>query len=81
MLLYKNVVQFFLQDIHMGKTFRRGGSEQGYYYGGKSLRDKRQKGTNRSSFREESYDYDRSKKGNNKSRDQRTYDEFEGGVT
>ncbi len=28
----------------MGKTFRRGGSEQGYYSPGKSLRDKRQKG-------------------------------------
>lgn len=31
----------------MGKTFRRGGSEQGYYSPGKSLRDKRQRGTNR----------------------------------
>jgi len=29
----------------MGKTFRRGGSEQGYYSPGKSLRDKRQKGS------------------------------------
>jgi len=26
----------------MGKTFRRGGSEQGYYSPGKSIRDKRQ---------------------------------------
>jgi hypothetical protein len=26
----------------MGKTFRRGGSEQGYYSYGKSIRDKRQ---------------------------------------
>ena len=32
----------------MGKTFRRGGAERGYYSQGKSLRDKRQKGTNRS---------------------------------
>ena len=41
----------------MGKTFRRGGSERGYYSPGKSLRDKRQKGgTNRSKW-EESYDY------------------------
>ena len=34
----------------MGKTFRRGGAERGYYSPGKSLRDKRQssKGTNRS---------------------------------
>jgi len=28
----------------MGKTFRRGGSERGYYSPGKSLRDKRQRG-------------------------------------
>lgn len=27
----------------MGKTFRRGGNEQGYYSFGKSIRDKRQK--------------------------------------
>ena len=26
----------------MGKTFRRGGSERGSYYPGKSIRDKRQ---------------------------------------
>lgn len=31
----------------MGKTFRRGGNERGYYSPGKSLRDKRQRGTNR----------------------------------
>ena len=41
----------------MGKTFRRGGSERGYYSPGKSLSDKWQKGgTNRSKW-EESYDY------------------------
>jgi hypothetical protein len=28
----------------MGKTFRRGGNERGYYSPGKSLRDKRQRG-------------------------------------
>tara|TARA_B100001564_G_scaffold360070_1_gene385424 strand:+ start:7786 stop:7971 length:186 start_codon:yes stop_codon:yes gene_type:complete len=40
----------------MGKTFRRGGSERGYYSPGKSLRDKRQRSnTNRSKW-EESYD-------------------------
>jgi hypothetical protein len=41
----------------MGKTFRRGGSERGYYSPGKSLRDKRQRGgSNRSiSDYEESY--------------------------
>ena len=32
----------------MGKTFRRGGAERGYYSPGKSIRDKRQRGgTNR----------------------------------
>ena len=31
----------------MGKTFRRGGSESGNYSFGKSIRDKRQRGTNR----------------------------------
>jgi len=35
----------------MGKTFRRGGNERGYYSPGKSIRDKRQKGgTNRSNW-------------------------------
>lgn len=37
----------------MGKTFRRGGNEGGYYSFGKSIRDKRQKGgTNRSNWGE-----------------------------
>ena len=40
----------------MGKTYRRGGSERGYYSPGKSIRDKRQRGTNRQDFREGSYD-------------------------
>lgn len=35
----------------MGKTFRRGGNERGYYSPGKSIRDKRAKGgTNRSNW-------------------------------
>ena len=39
----------------MGKTFRRGGSERGYYSPGKSIRDKRQKGgTNRTNWGEDS---------------------------
>tara|TARA_B100000427_G_C15046152_1_gene393429 strand:- start:67 stop:237 length:171 start_codon:yes stop_codon:yes gene_type:complete len=37
----------------MGKTYRRGGSERGYSSPGKSLRDKRQRGTNRSEYRGE----------------------------
>tara|TARA_B100000131_G_scaffold159069_1_gene154183 strand:+ start:9742 stop:9927 length:186 start_codon:yes stop_codon:yes gene_type:complete len=40
----------------MGKTYRRGGSERGYYSPGKSIRDKRQRGTNRQDFREGSYE-------------------------
>tara|TARA_B100001996_G_scaffold366314_2_gene336919 strand:+ start:5128 stop:5301 length:174 start_codon:yes stop_codon:yes gene_type:complete len=32
----------------MGKTYRRGGAERGYSSPGKSLRDKRQRGINRS---------------------------------
>lgn len=41
----------------MGKTFRRGGSERGYYSPGKSLRDKRQRGSNRnfSDYDDQSY--------------------------
>ena len=45
----------------MGNTYRRGGSERGYYSPGKSIRDKRQRGTNRQDFREGSYDKDNSK--------------------
>jgi hypothetical protein len=38
----------------MGKTFRRGGSEQGNYSPGKSIRDKRQKAsTSRSTWAHE----------------------------
>ena len=44
----------------MGKTFRRGGSEQGSYYSGKSIRDKRQKngGINRVPKGDYSYEKD-----------------------
>ena len=41
----------------MGKTFRRGGAERGYSSPGKSLRDKRQRGLNRSEFREDKNNY------------------------
>ena len=41
----------------MGKTYRRGGSERGYSSPGKSLRDKRQRGLNRSEFREDKNNY------------------------
>ena len=48
----------------MGKTFRRGGNERGYYSPGKSIRDKRQKGgTNRSTWADESnYDNNQNNK-------------------
>ena len=50
----------------MGKTFRRGGNERGYYSPGKSIRDKRQKGgTNRSTWADES-NYDDFTKTNKK---------------
>ena len=52
----------------MGKTFRRGGNERGYYSPGKSIRDKRQKGgTNRSNWADES-NYDDFSKTNKKGR-------------
>lgn len=38
----------------MGKTFRRGGNERGYYSPGKSLRDKRQRG----GFSRNQWEYD-----------------------
>ena len=41
----------------MGKTYRRGGAERGYSSPGKSLRDKRQRGLNRSEFREDKNTY------------------------
>ena len=40
----------------MGKTFRRGGSEKGNYSYGKSIRDKRSRNS-KSSFSEDSFDY------------------------
>jgi hypothetical protein len=52
----------------MGKTFRRGGNEGGYYSFGKSIRDKRQKGgTNRSSWGE-NYEENFQSKGGKKGR-------------
>ena len=52
----------------MGKTFRRGGSEQGYYSPGKSIRDKRQKGsTSRTTWANENYnDNNQSKRNSGK---------------
>ena len=41
----------------MGKTFRRGGSESGNYSYGKSIRDNRQRGTNRTSQGDYSHEY------------------------
>ena len=63
----------------MGKTFRRGGNERGYYSPGKSIRDKRQKGgTNRSNWGEETYD-NYKPKGSKKSRKFDTQYEDENG--
>tara|TARA_Y100001970_G_scaffold269394_1_gene361821 strand:+ start:335 stop:505 length:171 start_codon:yes stop_codon:yes gene_type:complete len=45
----------------MGKTYRRGGSERGYSSPGKSLRDKRQRGTNRSEYRGEDHSKSKTK--------------------
>ena len=53
----------------MGKTFRRGGNERGYYSPGKSIRDKRQKGgTNRSNWGDDNYDNYQSKSDSKKGR-------------
>lgn len=53
----------------MGKTFRRGGDERGYYSFGKSIRDKRQRGgTNRTNWGDDSNfdDYQEKKKAGRK---------------
>ncbi len=53
----------------MGKTFRRGGNERGYYSFGKSIRDKRSKGgTNRSANWDTQENYDNHQKGTRKKR-------------
>jgi|TARA_B100000131_G_C18032501_1_gene579051 hypothetical protein len=59
----------------MGKTFRRGGAERGYSSPGKSLRDKRQRGVNRSEFREGNYS--NSYRPNEKSKKYEIYSEDE----
>ena len=51
--IYTNVVHQRGIFRAMGKTYRRGGSERGYSSPGKSLRDKRQRGTNRSEYRDD----------------------------
>tara|TARA_B100001996_G_C18506676_1_gene533632 strand:+ start:153 stop:341 length:189 start_codon:yes stop_codon:yes gene_type:complete len=61
----------------MGKTYRRGGSERGYYSPGKSIRDKRQRGTNRQDFREGSYDKNDNSKYKSSSRKYESYIEEE----
>tara|TARA_B100001996_G_scaffold231045_1_gene178256 strand:+ start:2710 stop:2892 length:183 start_codon:yes stop_codon:yes gene_type:complete len=57
----------------MGKTFRRGGAERGYSSPGKSLRDKRQRGLNRSDFKEDSSDKYRSKHNKKKYQNEEYY--------
>ncbi|MBA87353.1 MAG: hypothetical protein CMB29_04750 [Euryarchaeota archaeon] len=56
----------------MGKTFRRGGSEKGNYSYGKSIRDKRSRNS-KSSFSEDSYDYQSKNKANKSKRRFNTY--------
>ncbi|AMO42831.1 hypothetical protein BJD43_gp199 [Cyanophage S-RIM50] len=64
----------------MGKTFRRGGNERGYYSFGKSIRDKRQKGgTNRSNWGDDSNYDDFQSKGNKNARKYDTQFEDDGG--
>lgn len=50
----------------MGKTFRRGGSERGYYSPGKSLRDKRQRGGSSRSISDYDDSYNQKKNTNTK---------------
>lgn len=50
----------------MGKTFRRGGSERGYYSPGKSLRDKRQRGGSNRSISDYEESYTQKKNSNSK---------------
>tara|TARA_R100000005_G_C4990885_1_gene198291 strand:+ start:2024 stop:2215 length:192 start_codon:yes stop_codon:yes gene_type:complete len=60
----------------MGKTFRRGGNERGYYSPGKSLRDKRQRGgSNRTSS---SWDYDDNYQPKKNKSKKESFDNFEG---
>ncbi len=63
----------------MGKTFRRGGAERGYYSPGKSLRDKRQRGSTKRSYREDSYEYDRTKQGKDRKFEVSDQDRLDGG--
>ena len=59
----------------MGKTFRRGGNERGYYSPGKSLRDKRQRG---GSNRVTSWDYDDNYQTKKNKPKKESFDNFEG---
>lgn len=63
----------------MGKTFRRGGNDRGYYSPGKSLRDKRQRGGfSRSNY--DSYDdsYYQSKGNPKKAKQNESFDAQDG---
>lgn len=61
----------------MGKTFRRGGNERGYYSPGKSLRDKRQRGGfSRNNW--DSYDDSQQQNDNRKSKYKESFDNFDG---
>ena len=64
----------------MGKTFRRGGNERGYYSPGKSLRDKRQRSGGFSRNNYDSYDesYQSNKSDNRKSKYKESFDNFDG---
>ena len=62
----------------MGKTFRRGGSERGYSSPVKSLRDKRQRGSNRTNW--EVSNYDKSKRSHNKPKPANEYRDVDGNV-
>ena len=60
----------------MGKTFRRGGNERGYYSPGKSHRDKRQRGgSNRTSS---SWDYDDNYQPKKNKSKKESFDNYEG---
>jgi len=60
----------------MGKTFRRGGNERGYYSPGKSLRDKRQRG----GFSRNQWEYDDqpNKNDNRKTKYTESFDNIDG---
>lgn len=62
----------------MGKTFRRGGSERGYYSPGKSLRDKRQRGGSNRTSSPSSWEYDDNNQPKKTKSKKESFDNFEG---